>query len=693
MSLRRQLLLVSLLTLFLPWAGWEYVTELEKALREGQQSSLEDSANAIASILQERQQLLYRYRSTLNVDPDPVSDVYAHPVSTPITLDGFDDDWPLDMAQYRTLEGGETTDGTLRVTFALAANRQNLYLFLRVADDYVIYKDAAKGPVHDVIRLVFWDSIERFTHAVIETSAPGVLRATLHRDNAGSIDPTQIQGNWQPTAEGYNVELKIPQALLGPRFGFAVIDGDATPLDPLPFLGTVDPYDLNPLPALLSQPLPELTANVTDLSQGDRRLRVLDRHGWILAEGGKLPDTQDNDAPSPNLLDRVYRRLLDPGLQPYDNQSTMAGQVLGPEVQQALNGNGASVWYQPPYDSDAVISAAAPLYDNDQVVGAVTLEQTSTATLLLTNNALKRILSVTFISTAFVVTGLLGFATLLSLRIRRLRNATEHAMADDGRLSTHLPGIGADDELGDLSRSFQSLLVQLKDYTQYLRSLASKLSHELRTPLAVVQSSLDNLQSQSLSQQSDVYAQRAAAGVARLRHIVSAMSAASRVEQSIETAEFDYVNLSGFVNDMAQGYQDTYESHVIDVSVPDDPCRYYCVGDLLAQMMDKLVENAVDFTPPGGAISFSLERYPRNYTLRVANEGPELPAQMHARLFDSLISVRESGSDGAHLGFGLFIARLVTTLHSGQISARNLPDGSGVEFMIVLPNPGPRRPS
>ncbi|MFK8029748.1 MAG: ATP-binding protein [Gammaproteobacteria bacterium] len=686
MSLRRQLLLVSLLTLFLPWAGCEYITELESALREGQQNSLQDSANAIASILQERQQLLYRYRSTFSASSDPVSDVYAYPVTTPLTIDGYDDDWTLDNEQYRKLRGGETTDGTLSITFAMASNRQNLYLFLSVTDDYVVYRNEANGPVHDSVRLVFWDSVEKFNDLIIETNAPGEVRAHwLNNEPAGDIDPSQIFGNWQPTSAGYNVEIQIPQSLVGPRFGFAVIDGDSTPLDPLPFLGTVDPYDLNPLPALISQPLPELTANVTDLSQGDRRLRVLDRHGWILAEGGKLADTRDDQTPAPSILDRVYRKLLDPGLQPYANQSSIPGQILGPDVQEALQGREAGVWYQPPYDSDAVISSAVPLYDDEQIVGAVTLEQTSAATLLLTNKALKRILTVTFISTAFVVSGLLGFATLLSLRIRRLRNATEHAMADDGRLSTHLPGIGADDELGDLSRSFQTLLVQLKDYTQYLKSLASKLSHELRTPLAVVQSSLDNLQSQELSQQSDVYAQRAAAGVARLRHIVSAMSAASRVEQSIETAEFDFFNLAGFVKDMAHGYGDTYKSHVIEVTVPDDPCRYFGVADLLAQTMDKLVENAVDFTPPGGSITFDLDRSPRHYTLRVTNEGPLLPAHMQERLFDSLISVRDGGSDNAHLGFGLFIARLVTTLHRGEISARNLPNGEGVEFRIVLP--------
>jgi len=687
MSIRRQLLLVSLLTLLLPWAGCQYVTELESALRQGQQDSLEDSAGAIASILQERRQLLYRYRSTLTATRDPISDIYAHPISSAITLDGFSEDWPLEAAQFRKLHGGETSDGTLEVRFAVGANRNQLFLFIAAKDDRVIWRNAQPGFVHDQIRLVFWDQDEQFVHLVVHTDAPGEVRAEPlptepHRDFPANL----IRGNWQPTAAGYNLELTVPQDLIGPRFGFAVVDGDAQPLDPLPFLGTVDIYDLTPLPALLTQPLPELNANVNDLTQQGRRLRLLDRHGWILAEGGRLDDTPSNISYRSNFMDRLYRRILDPGLQPYANAGTQIGNIRGPDVQSALNGNTASVWYQDAPGSNAVISASAPIYDDEHVAGVVTLEQTSASTLLLTNNALKRILSVTLISTALVVTGLLGFATLVSLRIRRLRNATEQAMAADGELSTDLPGVGASDELGDLSRSFESLLLQLKDYTQYLKSLAGKLSHELRTPLAVVQSSLDNLQSQPLEEQSQVYAQRATAGVNRLRHIVRAMSAASRVEQSIATAQFETFDLAAFTRDMALGYQDTYASHVIEAHVPNGECQLYGVADLLAQMLDKLVENAVDFAPPGAVIAFHLEQTPKRYTLRVSNEGPPLPQQMKRRVFDSLISLREQhDNESTHLGFGLFIARLVVTLHQGEILADNLPNDEGVEFRIDLP--------
>ena len=72
-----------------------------------------------------------------------------------------------------------------------------------------------------------------------------------------------------------------------------------------------------------------------------------------------------------------------------------------------------------------------------------------------------------------------------------------------------MPSALAGDEIGDLSRSFSSVLQQLGNYNDYLQSLASKLSHELRTPLTIVQSSLENLEHESLPEEAGVYTARA----------------------------------------------------------------------------------------------------------------------------------------------------------------------------------------
>ena len=71
--------------------------------------------------------------------------------------------------------------------------------------------------------------------------------------------------------------------------------------------------------------------------------------------------------------------------------------------------------------------------------------------------------------------------------------------------------------------------------------------------------------------------------------------------------------------------------------------------------------------------------------LAVANTGSHLPDVLQEQLFDSLVSLRDKGNTGRHLGLGLHIVRLVAEAHGGKAHARNLPDDAGVEFTIRLP--------
>ena len=73
--------------------------------------------------------------------------------------------------------------------------------------------------------------------------------------------------------------------------------------------------------------------------------------------------------------------------------------------------------------------------------------------------------------------------------------------------------------------------------------------------------------------------------------------------------------------------------------------------------------------------------------LTVANKGPLLPAGARARLFESMISVREGGHAAGtpHLGLGLYVARLIAEFHGGSILAANLPAGDGVAIRVRMP--------
>jgi signal transduction histidine kinase len=100
-------------------------------------------------------------------------------------------------------------------------------------------------------------------------------------------------------------------------------------------------------------------------------------------------------------------------------------------------------------------------------------------------------------------------------------------------------------------------------------------------------------------------------------------------------------------------------------------------------MLDKLAENAVEFSALGDQIDITLTSDAGEVIVTVTNPGPPLPDKMLTQLFDSMVSVRDNNRD-KHLGLGLFIARLIAEGHGGSISADNI-DG-GVMFQIRLPS-------
>jgi signal transduction histidine kinase len=456
------------------------------------------------------------------------------------------------------------------------------------------------------------------------------------------------------------------------------------------------------------------------------RARLLSSEGWVVAESGRLePGKSEEDIAAGPARRRwfenlVYRSLIAPGMSGADGFATSLPRLNAPEVWQALSGIAATAWHPAPTEDQVVLAAAVPLQVNGEVRGALLLEQAGDALPLLTNRALLLLIGASLFALLLAGGILFAFASVLGLRIRRLRNAAERALRAGGQVDTALlPLIGARDELGDLARSFASLLDEVNAYTDYLRTLASKLSHELQTPLAIVKSSLDNLDHQAVPAEARTYLARARDGAERLGAIVRAMSEASRLERAIAGVEGEDFDLAAVLRGCVEAYGPLAAPRRVDGDVPQAPVIMHGAPELIAQALDKLFDNARSFAPEHGWIRLSLRAGADGAEIRVANSGPPLPPAMQERLFDSLVSVRpsaparpvsaihgvpgtwaparrsgEAGSaraDAPHLGLGLYVVRMIADLHRGEARARNLADGSGVEFMLVLRGM-PRRP-
>ena len=158
------------------------------------------------------------------------------------------------------------------------------------------------------------------------------------------------------------------------------------------------------------------------------------------------------------------------------------------------------------------------------------------------------------------------------------------------------------------------------------------------------------------------------------------------MERSITAAEPEDVDLRDVVHGCAEGYRSLIGTHRLDCLLPEAPLHLHCAPELVAQALDKLLDNALSFTPMDGWLRLSLRVIDGGAEIELANQGPLLPVAMQGRLFDSLVSLRDKATpgDAPHLGLGLYVVRLVAERHGGMASARNLDDDSGVAFTLQL---------
>lgn len=436
---------------------------------------------------------------------------------------------------------------------------------------------------------------------------------------------------------------------------------------------------------------PEIAQIIDGLSRTTARIWVIDRSGVVLARAGTLKKPPP-EAPHASwwsqarraTIGRLYALVLEQPTEDFSDDAATYGVPSGRDVEGALAGI-LTMDHRPTSDGRAlIVSAAHPIWVGDQVKGAVIVEETGNAVLAERNRAFERLFNIVL---AVLLVGSLAltlYASWLSSRIRRLRDDAERAIDDRGRMRQPLASSRAGDEIGDLSRSFGSVLGRLSEYASYQEKMASRLSHELRTPIAVVRSSLDNLKATTLPDEARVYMKRAQDGLARLTQILTRMTEAARLEQSLSDVERERFDLAPVVAGCVAGYRLAYPAADIAFEEPAGEVAIDGAPELIAQMLDKLVANAVEFAD-GGALEVKLERDEGTAKLSVANDGPPLPDAPPERLFESMVSVR-AGSDTAepHLGLGLYIVRLIAEFHGGQVRAENRNGNSGVVVTVTL---------
>jgi len=712
-SIRSKILLVSLTLLVIPGIGYQYIQEMEAYLRSGQEESLLDRARIVASILDDQPDLFNVQENTAPTIKRG-RHLFVRPLESPIQLDGYIEDWlPYKSRMqfygldYLIFSRDQYKAESISFHHQVGSHKGYLYVVFEVTDDNVVYRqpNSLRLDRSDHLQIAIQDTSGKFNRYLLTTQSPGWINGHLMSSDPKNRVPirteVRIKGEWQETTKGYNIEIRIPISMIGDKIGFSILDVDDNRTRKISgVLSTSGTAKIEEMGTIVV-PSPEIEKILKRVASRSSRIWVVDRNSRVLALSGSLmnqsndpdPGSANDNKETPALsvlsgLSKLFYQtvLKQPATKFVDDLST-ASSLEGPEMESAVNGKPATRWRKTPDQGVNILTAAYPIKSGDRVVGAIVLEQTSNSILLLQNRAMEILINSSFFAFLFAAIILLTFATRLSLRITRLRDDADNAIGSDGKVRGVFINSNAGDELGDLSRSFAGMLDRLSQYNRYLETMASKLSHELRTPISVVRSSLDNLDLENLDEESKKITGRAREGVERLSNIITRMSEATRLEQTLQLEERIDFDIAKVVEGCVEGYKLANPDQKFEFSIDNQNQDLLVNGepDLIAQMLDKLASNAMDFSLKDTPVIVMLERKNKVVKLSVLNQGVTLPEQMQGSLFDSMVSMRESRGEEPHLGLGLYIVRMITEFHHGSVTANNRDDETGVAFNVLIP--------
>ncbi|MCY7295173.1 proteobacterial dedicated sortase system histidine kinase [Alteromonas sp. a30] len=725
-GIRLKLFVLSLFLFSIPWLGYQYVWELESYLRIGQEQTLMGTARAVATALHERPKLFNQQASFLS-DVKPGTDLYAHQLVDPIQLDGQLHDWSdyrhlavkYDQQYLLDVSASPYNENDLSFTHMVGIYGNYLYAFFDVTDDTLMMRprNSLRVDKNDHLYIAFRDKDNVFQRYIVANHDPGWINAYrltdhLQSTRASSPEP-RIQGHWRnnplsrgQSNNGYQIELRIPLSMLNDNIAFAIVDVDSSDPSEQPLrIGTANPGQEDSLGTLLV-PSPEIESIIKGLQYANARIWVLDNHRRVMARSGDIfdatgPNSQLTNAVAgdtsqtswfndieKNWLRPLYYKILTDPPEKFVDTLKDAYSLEGKDIINALKGKPDALWRLSPDNKAVILSATHPIWINNNVMGAVVVEQTTHGIRTLRNKALEKLFNVIL---AVMISGtvvLFLFASRVSFRIRNLRNQTEAATDAQGRIIQNIPLSKAQDEIGDLSRAFHNVLGKLSQYHHYLENMAARLSHELRTPVAIVKSSMENLahrQQNAEDQGSQVFIDRAQEGISRLSQILNKMSEASRLENALQTTEKETFNLDQLLQGCTHGYQLAYPSNCFLYQSNLSEQTLLGSADLFVQMLDKIITNAVDFSPNDTPILIELTGKNDKPVLKISNAGPLLPEDMQSQLFDSMVSVRANAANGEpHLGIGLYIAKTIAEFHQGRIAIENRPSQDGVSLDGVI---------
>ncbi len=695
-----KLLLWGLVLLIVPWISYRQLVGMERLLIQGQSQAQLLTAEGISTLFNGREDLF----NDLPVRIEDYESLYARPLQNPVRIDGKNSDWGQISDKYLRFgtDGNRLADGGFKVVLGERAGW--LYAFVRIRDDKLVFRNPEYLRLDnaDHVRLSFIQDDGEDARVLIAFNGPGVTTAYRvdpeWRLAAAGTPENQVQGHIEPTEDGVDLEFRMPLSMLGSRkfFGLSYVDVDDPDLRTIRSITQTLPSAGKTSFNLVVLRSPEVLNIIQGLGYSGARILVVDAQNRIRAETGSFTMNEDREAADTvwaaaahrwyDFIRPVVHRLVMWQSWDEDELSEDSTAVVNKVIESALRGNPIALRCR--VNHQEIIMAAHPIVSRDAVLGGVVVEQNIADILAFQRSALEQVMVLSVLSLLVVFIVLVAFAGRLAWRIRELRREASAAIDTRGRLRPDAlqSALNAGDEIGDLARSVSGMLAKLQQHNQFLENMPRTLRHEINNPLNTLSTSLQNLAEESPEVRDSKYLESAKRGVMRIGAIVQNLADAANLEESLEAEELEIVDIEQLVQNYVANCRVVHRDCEFAFRGTGHPV-YARVSDYrIEQLLDKIIDNAIDFHRPNSPIKVQLDQLKDALRITVANRGPTLPPSAEETLFDSMVSHRGTEAQNRlHFGLGLYVVRVIAEHHGGSARGMNLPDGSGVVVIVQLP--------
>lgn len=375
---------------------------------------------------------------------------------------------------------------------------------------------------------------------------------------------------------------------------------------------------------------------------------------------------------SPNLRIVLYDangRVL------HDTEGSLpsgSDQSTARDVRSAMQGKYGSRWERDSYRRTVILHSTIPVMKKGNLVGVISVIKTTADVRKSVLRSLKDLAIPTLLALLLAASVSYALSSYLTGILGALARRAERVAAGepDVRLETWTKS-----ELGDLSRALEKMRQKLEGKL-YVEEMALTLSHEIKTPLAAIRGSAEILEQADDPEIRGKFLGNILAETDRLSSIVTNFLALSRIESApVDPAA--RASLPETAIQVAAIFRGRAREILFETNISGEACWIAMPSEQLRRLMEALLENAFQFTPPGRKVIFETSCA----SLTIRDEGPGIPEELQAKVFDRFFTTVNPLTGRRGTGMGLAIVKTIAIRHRAGVEIESVP-GEGTSVVV-----------